>query len=398
MTRPPLPAAGAGSDGAAGGSGAPRAAQQEVVDVAAASEIEALQAALGAAPALAVDVETNAMYAYRGRLCFVQVGTGERIWVVDTLAPGVSPSIFAEAFADPGKRKVFHDAQGDLRVLARHGLEVRGLFDTHRAATLLGLERNGLGDLVEARFGVKLAKEHQTADFGQRPLPPELHAYVADDVRFLLPLAEQLEAEAREKDVLEELALEFERIAWEATQPEPPPKLKLPQGARDALGLAIARAADALRHREAAARDVPVGRVLSNATLAEIAVRRPQNPRDLARVPGVRSTFLRAAGDELLRAIRDLADAQRRGALPPPPRQEGRFDPARREREERLKAFRSEAARARGVTTSVVLPTPVLERLLSQPPRDLEALAQVPWLGEKRVRLYGDAILAALHG
>src|SRR5690606_7564788 len=62
MTRPPLPAAGAGSDGAAGGSGAPRAAQQEVVDVAAASEIEALQAALGAAPALAVDVETNAMY------------------------------------------------------------------------------------------------------------------------------------------------------------------------------------------------------------------------------------------------------------------------------------------------------------------------------------------------
>lgn len=368
----------------------------QLVDVADGASVRSLLLEIERAPALGVDVETNAMYAYRGRLCFVQIATVERIYVVDTLAPGVEASALAKVLAAPGQRKIFHDAQGDLRVLAREGLSVGGLFDTHRAATLLGLERVGLGDLVETRFGVKLAKEHQTADFGQRPLPPELHAYVADDVRFLLPLAQQLEEEARAQDIWEELELEFERIAWEATQPEPPPRLKLPPTSRNALGLAIAETVDRLRHREAAARDVPVGRLLSNAGLAAVVARRPRNVRDLARLQGVKSAFVKSAGAELIETIARLVDADRRGELPPPPRVGGHRDPGRRDREERLKAFRHAAAQARGVTTSVVLPTPVLDRLVARPPLDRAALAEVPWLGEKRVRLYGDAILAAL--
>lgn len=367
------------------------------IDVASPDALPPLQEALARAPALAVDVETNAMYAYRWRLCFVQIATADEILIVDTLASGVSVEALAPAFGDPGKRKIFHDAQGDLRVLAREGLHVRGLFDTHRAATLLGIERVGLGNLVEAHFGVRLAKEHQTADFGQRPLPPELRAYVADDVRYLLPLAGELERLAREKDIWEELELEFERIAWEAAQPEEPPRLKLPTTARDALGLAVGALVDRLRHREAAARDVPVGRILANAALGEIATRRPRSERDLARIPGVKGAFVKAAGREVLEGIESLSLAAARGELPPPPKPEGRRDPLRREREERLKAFRMEAATARGVTPSVVLPTPVLERLLAHPPASLDELAQVPWLGEKRVRLYGEALLQLLR-
>ncbi|WP_373047787.1 ribonuclease D [Vulgatibacter sp.] len=368
-----------------------------IIDVAGAAALPGLQQALAAAPALAVDVETNAMYAYRWRLCFVQIATEDEIIVVDTLAEGVAPQALAPAFSDPGKRKVFHDAQGDLRVLAREGLHVQGLFDTHRAATLLGVDRVGLGNLVESRFGVRLAKEHQTADFGQRPLPPELHAYVADDVRYLLPLAAELEREAKEKEIWEELELEFERIAWEAAQPEAPPRLKLPTTARTALGLAVAGVVDRLRHREASARDVPVGRVLANAAMGEIATRLPKNERELARIPGVKGSFVKVAGRELLAEIERLSLAGARGELPPPPAHEGRRDPERRDREERLKAFRNETAKARGVTPSVILPTPVLDRLASQPPADLDELAQVPWLGEKRQRLYGEALLALLE-
>jgi ribonuclease D len=368
----------------------------EIVDIADAAALPGLRQTLGRAPALAVDVETNAMYAYRWRLCFVQIATESQILVVDTLGEGVDPQALADSFADPGKRKIFHDAQGDLRVLAREGLQVRGLFDTQRAATLLGIERVGLGGLVEARFGVKLAKEHQTADFGQRPLAPELHDYVADDVRYLLPLAAELEKEARDKDIWEELQLDFERIEWESVQPEAPPKLKLPPTARDALGLAIAEAVDGLRHREAAARDVPVGRVLANAAMGEIATRRPQDERALGRIPGVKGSFVKVAGAELLAKIAQLTELSRKGQLPPPPRPEGRRDPLRREREERLKAWRQEAATARGVTTAVVLPTPVLEKLLSHPPADLEELGQVQWFGEKRLRLYGKALLELL--
>lgn len=367
-------------------------------DIASAADLDHLRRSLDAAPALAVDVETNAMYAYRWRLCFVQIATESEILIVDTLAEGVDVQALAQSFGDPAKRKIFHDAQGDLRVLARDGLHVRGIFDTHRAATLLGVEKVGLGNLVESRFGVRLAKEHQTADFGLRPVPPELRSYVADDVRYLLPLAAELEREAREKEIWEELELEFERIAWEASQPEAPPRLKLPNQGRDAIGYAIGELVDKLRHREAAARDVPVGRVLANAALGEIVLRKPRNVKDLGRIPGVKASFVRPVGDELIEGIGRLSEAARKGELPPPPRPEGRFDPTRRDREERLKAFRNEAAKARGVTPAVVLPAAVLDRLATEPPADLEALAQVPWLGEKRVHLYGEQLLAVLIG
>lgn len=352
--------------------------------------------ALAGASAIGVDLESNAMHVFRARLCFVQLSVPGRILVLDTLAEGVDAKILSETFLDPGVRKIFHDAQGDLRMLAGEGLRVRGLFDTQRAATLLGLPKVGLGDLVESRFGVQLAKEHQTADFGKRPVPEELLAYVKDDVRYLLPLAEELEAELRAKDIWEEFELECERIAEESTTPETLPRPKLPGGARDALGRAIAEAVDRIRYEEAEARDVPVGRALSNAAVGAIAARRPRTLKQLARIPGMKGSFLRVRGEEILRAIEALREKEARGELPEPPPLP-RPDAARRKREERLKAWRNEAAEAREVVPMVVLPNPILERLAAEPPADLEALRQIPWLGEKRVRLYGRAILDVLH-
>lgn len=358
--------------------------------------LQAVAEGLVRAEAVGVDLETNALHAFQARLCFVQLSAPGRIVVVDTLAEGVSAAPLAGLFAEPSIRKVFHDGQGDLRVLAREGLRVRGLFDTQRAATFLGLPRVGLGDLVEERFGVRLAKEHQTADFGRRPVPKELLAYVEDDVRYLLPLAEALERELRAKDIWEEFVLECERISVECTEPEPMPRPKLPAGARDAIGRAIAEAVDAIRYAEARIRDVPVGRVLSNATVGEIAARRPRNLKALSRIPGMKGSFVRARGEDVLTAIASAYDRAARDELPPPP-PSPRPDPGRRKREERLKAWRNEVAKARGVLPMVVLPNPVLDRLAADPPADLEALARVPWLGDKRVALHGEAILAALR-
>jgi len=370
--------------------------QHQERDIADGQALASLVDSLRDVPALAVDLETNSMYVYRARLCFVQLATEGEIYIVDTLADAVEPTALNEPFQAPTCRKVFHDAQGDLRVLASAGIHVRNLFDTQRAAMLLGLPKIGLGDLVEERFGIKLAKEHQTANFGLRPLPEELRSYVADDVRYLLPLAAQLEEEAGAKGILEELLLEFERLTVEGGEPETPPRPKLPGAARDALGLAIAEAADRLRHREASSRDLPVGRVLANAVVGEVALRRPQTLKDLARIPGVKSSFTRPAGEELLAEIQRLRRLDAEGALPAPPRPTGSRDPARRGREEKLKAWRADAAKARGVVPSVVLPTPLVERLATEPPRDLDELAQHRWLGEKRVQLYGAELVRLL--
>ena len=48
------------------------------------------------------------------------------------------------------------------------------------------------------------------------------------------------------------------------------------------------------------------------------------------------------------------------------------------------------------MTPSVVLPNSLVEELSAAPPRSLEALARVAYLGEKRPRLYGEAVLRVL--
>ncbi len=344
------------------------------------------------------------MHAFRARLCFVQVGTDTDVFLFDTLAPGVDADLLAPLMADPARTKFFHAAQGDLQYLAETGVRVQGLFDTHRAATLLGWPKVGLADIARERLGVELPKEHQQSDFSLRPLPPEMREYIANDVRYLCELGRQVREECRKADILEEVLLDCARMCEEAAvRPDVGAefKPKLPRAGLSpallTLGTAIAHALHRKRLEWAEKANVPMGRMLSNMAIGDIAVKLPTNPRELARAAGVRGGFVREHGEEVLAIVRELAEQSRRGELKPErDSKEGSRDPNRRKREEALKAFRSAKAAERKATPSVVLPNPVMDTLASVPPRNLEELSKVPWLGEKRVRLYGAELLALL--
>jgi ribonuclease D len=352
---------------------------------------------------LSVDVEADSMHAFQARLCFVQVGTDSQVFLLDTLAPGLALSPLAQAFADPAKTKFFHAAGGDLQFLAEAGVRVKGLFDTHRAATLLGWPKVGLADLVRDKVGLELAKEHQQADFAQRPLPPELRHYIGEDVRYLTEIGRQVRQACAEADILEETLLDCERLADEATVRPDLTRFnpKLPRAglseAQLSLAFALARALHLKRLEWAEAANVPMGKMLSNAAVTAIAIQPPKTPRELVKREGVRGAFVREHGDEVLALIGHLEKQAERGELPP---EEARPkpDPKRKKREEALKAFRSEKAAERKVTPSVVLPNAIVDALSREPPKDTDALAQVPYFGEKRVRLYGQELLALLAG
>src|SRR5207248_220738 len=159
-----------------------------------ADSLERVAEALLSQNEFAVDVEADAMHAFRARLCFVQIGTLSDVFLLDTLNPQVRVAELAPLFADERRTKFFHAAGGDLQYLAAAGVRVKGLFDTHRAATLLGWPKVGLADLVHEKLGVKLLKEHQQSDFSIRPLPDSMRAYIADDVRYLVEIGRQVKA------------------------------------------------------------------------------------------------------------------------------------------------------------------------------------------------------------
>jgi len=377
---------------------------QGAVDVVDAPGAEASARTLSEAAELAVDLEADSMHAFRARLCFLQLGTDTEVYLWDTLVPGVDARLLAPLMADPGRTKFFHAAQGDLQFLAETGVRVQGLFDTHRAATLLGWPKVGLADIARERLGVELPKEHQQSDFSLRPLPAEMREYIANDVRYLCELGRQVREECRKADILEEVLLDCARLCEEAAaRPDVGAdyKPKLPRSgltpAQQLLSNAVAQALHRKRLEWAEKANVPMGRMLSNMAIADIAVKLPTNNKELARAAGVRGGFVREHGEEVLALVRELVEKSRKGELKPEREaRDGSRDPNRRKREDVLKAFRSEKAAERKVTPSVVLPNPVMEVLASVPPRNLEELSKVPWMGEKRVRLYGEALIALL--
>src|SRR5215510_4687454 len=150
---------------------------QGAVDVASASALQRVIDRLSGARELAVDAEADALHAFRPRLCFIQIATDLDVFLLDTLEAQVHLEALAEVFADRSRTKYFHAAGGDLQYLCERGIRVRGLFDTHRAATLLGWPKVGLADLLRERLQVDLPKEHQQADFSIRPLPEEMRRY-----------------------------------------------------------------------------------------------------------------------------------------------------------------------------------------------------------------------------
>ncbi|HEX8702535.1 MAG TPA: HRDC domain-containing protein, partial [Myxococcaceae bacterium] len=377
---------------------------QGAVDIVDAPGAQTAARTLEEARELAVDLEADAMHAFRARLCFLQLGTDTQVFLFDTLAPGVDARLLAPLMADPDRTKFFHAAQGDLQYLAEAGVRVQGLFDTHRAATLLGWPKVGLADVARERLGVELPKEHQQSDFSLRPLPPGMRDYIANDVRYLCELGRQVREECRKADILEEVLLDCQRMCEEAVvRPDTGAdfKPKLPRaGLSPALLLLANTIAHALHRKRlewAEKANVPMGRMLSNMAIGDIAVKLPTNNKELARAAGVRGGFVREHGEEVLAIVRELTEKSRRGELQPEKDpKDGVRDPNRRKREEALKAFRTEKAAQRKVTPSVVLTNPLMDVLAAMPPRTLEELEKVPWFGEKRVRLYGADLLALL--
>lgn len=352
---------------------------------------------------MAVDAEADALHAFRPRLCFIQVGTDADVFLFDTLSSEFHAKALGSLFGDPGRTKFFHAAGGDLQYLAEAGVRVKGLFDTHRAATLLGWPKVGLADLARERLGVELRKEHQQADFSIRPLPAGMREYIADDVRYLSEIGRQMREECRKSDILEEVELDCQRMADEAlSRPEIGTDFRVklpgmgPADAHRALGNAIAQSLHRVRLKWAEETDVPLGRMLSNAAIAALATHPPDSMRDLARTRGVRGPFVREHGEEVLGMLKELIDRQKRGDLPDESADREPRDPRRRKREEALRAFRVEKAGQRKVTPSAVLSNPLIGDLAKNPPSTLEQLAATPYLGEKRLNLYGSEILTLM--
>jgi ribonuclease D len=280
------------------------------------TEIERLATRAREEGRLGIDTEFMPEGRYRPLLCLVQVCVGEEIVVLDPLQGGLGdPAPLAAVLADPAVEIVLHAGRQDVAILRRAwSTTFANVFDTQIAAGFAGFSAQaGYTGLLHDVLKIRLSKSASFTRWDARPLTPEQIKYAREDVEHLLPLADELQRRLRERDRLEWAREECLAIA-EATDERDPEETwrRLPR----ITGLApreraLARELAAWRERTAAAEDRPVGAVLRDPTLVELAKRGPKNAKDLSQIRG-------AGPDVVRRRARDILAALERGRAAEP--------------------------------------------------------------------------------
>ena len=353
--------------------------------------------ALAPVPVVGVDTESNSLHAYRERVCLIQFSTPDADFVVDSIAlPDLSP--LAPFFASPTQQKVFHAAEYDLICLRRsYQFEFENIFDTMSAARTLGWAHVGLAAILDSRFGVKLNKKYQRADWKRRPLTPEQLDYARLDTHFLVKLRDQQLQLLIDSGYLTEALEEFARLARprrESNSAGPDPTaFWRATGARTLTPTqaAVLQALFAYRERQAERVDRPPFKVMGESTLLALARSSPRSPADLQGVPGMTPDQIRQHASGLLDAIQEGLEGPPR--VPP---QIDREPDDVHDRYDRLHTWRKNRARARGVESDVILPRSVLLELARHPPSTPDELAHIPDFGPWRREQYAAEILALL--
>lgn len=343
---------------------------------------------------IAVDTESNSFYAYHHRICLIQLSVPGTDYIVDPLA-GLDLAPLGEIFADSRIQKVFHAAEQDIAGLWEDfGFQVNNVFDTMRAARILGWPHAGLADLLWEHFGVRTDKRYQRYNWGQRPLSPEALRYAALDTHYLIPLRERQMEELRRAGRLEQAAEAFARLTQVRAS-------RTPFGPeafwriRDVHTLTPAERAVLWRlylwrDEIARERDVPPFRVVTNEVLVAVARSRPRTLEEL-----LAQGFPRTLAQRYGRTVLDLI--WRGGEVPPMPG----ISPADKgvtARYQALRAWRRRVAEERGTDPDTILPRSVLWTLAERNPTTPADLAAIPELGPWEREAWGPEILAVLRG
>jgi ribonuclease D len=350
---------------------------------------------------VAIDTEADSLHCYREKLCLLQISVPAAAGVVDAgrdleTASGNRDQrswLQHDSIVDPlanldleplrhvleTREIVLHGADYDLRML-RRGLNLiaHQIFDTMIAARLLGIREFSLAALVKRHFGLELPKGSQKANWAKRPLPARMAEYAINDVRYLLPLAEKLEAELDRYQRRDWLRQSCQRVVEQAavTRVRKQDEFWRIRGSGLLRGrpATVLRALWQWREREAEMADRPPFHILQNKKLLSAAVGFASGS-----VPDYKhfSSRRRQAFREAARIALTAPESD----WPVLPRRFGTRPTAETVRRmEELRQRRDDAAEELGLEPSFIAPRGTLEAIATDHTRAASLL--VPWQRE----------------
>ncbi|MFI5347081.1 MAG: ribonuclease D [Elusimicrobiota bacterium] len=355
--------------------------------------LEEVAAELAKCPRLAFDTESNGFYAYKEKVCLIQISSPTDDYIVDPIA-FTDISALGPLFSNPNIEKLFHAGEYDVLCLKRdYDFTFSNLYDTMIAARVLGIKELGLAAAIERQFGIVISKKLQRADWGKRPLTHEMIRYAQGDTHFLMRVADEQKKQLVEKgrwDDAVEAFRELEKLEPNIKNFDPEGYWKL-VGRTDIGGRAMAALKEIWLYRESQAesRDRAPFRVMPEDLMVRIAEALPESKEALAAVKGMSPYILERFGAGLLAAVEKGRNAApvTRPAAP----EKRRMNDDEWRLFEALRAWRKERGERDKVEPVVILSTDSMRQIAAHATRaGGDPLAPLSELKKTR---YGDDVL-----
>jgi len=287
----------------------------DVGGLASSADVARAAAAAWSAGRFGIDTEFMSEGRYRALLCLVQIsvdnpdagGDGEPlIFLIDALAD-IDVAPMAALLGDPAIEVVLHAGRQDVAILRRAWrTEFTNIFDTQIAAGFAGASAQaGYGNLLGAVLGLRVGKTASYTRWDQRPLTAEQLGYAAEDVAHLMQLTDEIQRRLVASGRLDWAREECRRLESASDERDPETAWeRLPRvGQLDPRSRAVARELAAWRERTASELDRPVGSIVADPAMVELAKRRPTSTSGLEQIRGLHPPTIKRRGQAILDAI-----------------------------------------------------------------------------------------------
>ena len=341
---------------------------------------------------IALDTESDSLFSYYPKVCLIQLSSlcrPQRIptpkkvvdYLVDPLRLDQLDGL-GTLLADPAVEVIMHAAENDILILQRDfNFTFSHIFDTQLAARILGWNRKGLAAILEEQFGLVSNKRMQRTNWGKRPLTPQQITYAQMDTHYLPALRQRQIEELKEAGRWEEAQEAFKHLLrvnyHERTANDRSFWQMKVARSIDPEATGVLEAIWQWREHEAQHQDRPPFKLVSDRVLERIAVAQPTTVAQLGKIAGISDYQIRRYGKALIAAVKDGQQRPRPKAPEGSKRPDHNVDRATLERYEKLRRWRSQTAKARGVDTDIVFNNSTLLHYC-------KTTARVPLLSSKR--------------
>ena len=242
------------------------------------------------------------------KLGVFQINVADQVYLLDGTTLDLS-LFWKKIFA--AQLNVFHACGEDIDLIYHYAQDksLNNVFDTQVGMSFLG---HGLQvsyqNALKNMLNVDIDKDQTRSDWLARPLSPEQLNYAANDVLYIMALAEKVRSELKQKQLLDFAQEDCCNLTYEIGQETPLAMLYQDIGnyRHSRRQLVQIQQLAAWREQMVKALNQPRSFILKNSTMIDLVEKNPKNHFQLSSIKDIRQSVLREHGKTILDLLKFL--------------------------------------------------------------------------------------------